>query len=628
MTSRLGKPDTPADITLRNRLEENGTRHFIMIAGAGSGKTTSLIKALNYLKQSRGNQMHQSGQKVACITYTEVAVDEISGDVGHDPLFHVSTIHSFLWSIIKPFQSDLYDWVRNRLLEKINEAQAKIDKPRTRETTRVKERENIARYQVQLEEIKSVEHFTYSTGSDYAKGILGHSDILKLGPSLIREYPLMRTVVAQRFPVIFVDESQDTIADFVDSLKVLAANVSQEFCLGFFGDPLQKIYMTGIGDITSDDNWEVIKKPENFRCPISVLNVINKIRFEADGLHQTRGRMVDVNGELVSVQGTARLFILPADGLRAQRLQGVREWLSQENEDPLWLSDEDIGDVRMLVIVHRIAASRLGFPNLYSSLNDGAPDNLSTGVIDGSAWIVRPFLRYILPLIHASRRKDEFQVIKLLRQYCPRLDPERLIAQQDIATELALLETYITEMDEMLADGNNVNIGDMVTFLAANELAELDERFNAVIESYALGIPVPENTIENSPLRFMQCQAMELWGYQKYIEIQSPFSTQQGIKGAEFDRVLVVIDDEESTANSFSYGKYLGLTPLSDTDRENIDNGRDSVVDRTRRLFYVCCSRAVKDLAVVIFCDDVNSTYRIVSEKGYFELGDIHRLGI
>ncbi len=31
------------------------------------------------------------------------------------------------------------------------------------------------------------------------------------------------------------------------------------------------------------------------------------------------------------------------------------------------------------------------------------------------------------------------------------------------------------------------------------------------------------------------------------------------------------------------------------------------MLDRTRRLFYVCCSRAVKDLAVVLFAADVAS---------------------
>lgn len=336
MTSRLGNPDTPTDIALRERLSEDGIRHFILIAGAGSGKTTSLIKALNHLKQSRGHQMQRQGQQIACITYTGVAVEEILSDVGHDSLFHVSTIHSFLWSVIKPFQSDLHVWVRQRLAEKIDESQIKIDKQRTREATKEKERAKIERYQQQLEQIGIVKQFTYGTGSDYVNGVLGHSDILKLGSSLINEHELMRTVVAQRFPVIFVDESQDTDPAFVSALKVLAGSASQEFCLGFFGDPVQKIYMTGVGDITLEENWRSIEKPENFRCPISVLNVINKIRAEADGLEQTRGRMIDQGGVLTPEQGTARLFILPADNRRDERLAGVRTWLSEQNDDPLW----------------------------------------------------------------------------------------------------------------------------------------------------------------------------------------------------------------------------------------------------------------------------------------------------
>ncbi len=625
MTSRLGKPDTQADIELRTRLNEKGTRHFIMIAGAGSGKTTSLIKALNHLKQIRGHQMQRQAQQIACITYTEVAVEEISGDVGHDPLFHVSTIHSFLWSVIKPFQSDLHAWVRQRLTEKIDEAQIKLDNPRTREATKVKARADIARYQLQLEQIDSVKQFAYGTGSDYVNGVLGHSDILKLGPSLINEHTLMRTVVAQRFPMIFVDESQDTDPNFVSALKVLAESASLEFCLGFFGDPVQKIYMTGVGNISLEENWKVIEKPENFRCPISVLNVINNIRAEADGLEQTRGRMIEQDGHLISVQGTARLFILPADHQRTERLAGVRTWLSEQNNDHLWISDDAVGDVRMLIIVHRIAASRLGFPNLYSALNDKAPENFKSGVIDGTAWIVRPFIRYLLPLVQAHREGDDFKVMTLLRQYCPRLQAERL-AGRDVATELERLKTDLAHLDNKMAIGSTVEIGAVISFVRDCELIELDEKFELFLVQYGVGLTFAEDAQENSPLRFLLCTSAELWGYQTYIEDQSPFSTQQGIKGAEFDRVLVVVDDEESTTTSFSYGKYFGLIPLSERDQENIDAGRETVVDKTRRLFYVCCSRAVKDLAVVIFTTDVDATYAAVNNKGYFETDDIHLL--
>ena len=68
---------------------------------------------------------------------------------------------------------------------------------------------------------------------------------------------------------------------------------------------------------------------------------------------------------------------------------------------------------------------------------------------------------------------------------------------------------------------------------------------------------------------------------------------------------MVVLDDEESRYNLFSYGKYFGIVPLSEGDQENIAQAVDSMLDRTRRLFYVCCSRAVKDLAVVFFVPNV-----------------------
>src|SRR3546814_15969592 len=84
MTSRIGQPDTAADIELRACLDQRPQTCFVMIAGAGSGKTTSLVKALAHLAQTRSTELRTRGQKIACITYTEVAVKEIWGDVGNE----------------------------------------------------------------------------------------------------------------------------------------------------------------------------------------------------------------------------------------------------------------------------------------------------------------------------------------------------------------------------------------------------------------------------------------------------------------------------------------------------------------------------------------------------------------
>ncbi|WP_208348950.1 UvrD-helicase domain-containing protein [Pseudaestuariivita rosea] len=624
MTSRIGKPNTDTDTALHERLAGDGNRHFVMVAGAGSGKTTSLVKALAQIERTQGPVLRRNGQQVACITYTEVAVDEIRGDVGNDELFHVSTIHSFLWTVIKPFQNNLREWVSNRLHEKIAVEQAKIENPRTREATKTRAAENIERYNRQLTEIGAVKTFRYGTGSDYANGVLGHSDILKIGPEFIAGHALMQTLLTRRFPVIFVDESQDTDPAFVDALREVARAVPLGFCLGFFGDPVQKIYMQGAGPIPPEEGWEMLEKPENFRCPQAVLRVINRIRAEDDQLEQTRGRHIVLNGEDVPVEGSARVLILPADDRRHERLEEARRWLAEQDGDEGWLEEEDEEALRLLVLVHRMAATRLGFPNLYSALNDKSPEELSSGLIDGTAWVVRPFLSYVLPVVLARHERREFEIMRLLRKHCPRLQPDAL-AGVDTAGLLNGLQGQIGELVAMLEARGDARVGDIIRFMKGNNLMAFDDRYVELIDLYAdTAEPVSEPATDNAALRFMQCDASELWGYRKYIEKMSPFATQQGIKGAEFDKVIVVVDDQEGRTNTFSYGKYFGVTPLSDKDHENIAAGKDSVIDRTRRLFYVCCSRALTDLVVVIFTEDAEQMHAALTAKAFFEPETIH----
>tara|TARA_B100001971_G_scaffold200821_1_gene212813 strand:+ start:67 stop:1380 length:1314 start_codon:yes stop_codon:yes gene_type:complete len=434
----------------------------------------------------------------------------------------------------------------------------------------------------------------------------------------------MQTLLMRRFPVIFVDESQDTDPAFVDALREVARTVPRGFCLGFFGDPVQKIYMQGAGPIPPEEGWVTLEKPENFRCPQAVLRVINRIRAEDDQLVQTRGRHVVVDGEDVPVEGSARVLILPADDRRQERLEDARRWLAEQDTDEGWLEEQDEQVLRLLVLVHRMAAIRLGFPTLYSALNDRSPEDLSSGLIDGTAWVVRPFLSCILPAVLARNEGREFEVMRLLRKHCPRLQPDAL-AGVDTAGLLNGLQGQIRELVAMLDPGSNARVGDIVRFMRDNELMAFDERYVELIDLYAVSTePVAEPAIDNAALRFMQCDASELWGYRKYIEKMSPFATQQGIKGAEFDKVIVVVDDQEGRTNTFSYGKYFGVTEPSDTDRANIAAGKDSAIDRTRRLFYVCCSRALSDLAVVVFAEDTAQMRGSLLAKGFFEPECIH----
>jgi DNA helicase-2/ATP-dependent DNA helicase PcrA len=372
---------------------------------------------------------------------------------------------------------------------------------------------------------------------------------------------------------------------------------------------MQRIYATGIGDIQTEDEWLVIKKEENFRCPTSVLAVANAIRRDGDGLQQVRGRTTRVDGVDVPVPGTARIFVLPADEQRSERLLQVRQWIAEANHDPAWRAGES-ADLKVLLIVHRMAATRLGFANLYAAMNDDAPEAFKAGLLEGTAWPLRPFLAFVLPLCSALRDEAQFKAMSILREQCPRLARSALTSA-DTEDVLQAIRQSTGELASMMAAESTATNRQVLQLLREANLVALDPRLLSYLEE----APPPaddapdddaEATLEAGAMdRFLACAAREFWGYSEYMNRESPFVTQQGIKGAEFPKVLVVLDDDEGTHVQFSYDKYFGIKPLSQRDQENLREGKETAVERTRRLFYVCCTRALTDLAVVLFSSDV-----------------------
>jgi DNA helicase II / ATP-dependent DNA helicase PcrA len=631
MTSRAKQANTAADEELHRCLNANPPTSFMMVAGAGSGKTTSLIKGLAEILSSHGPRLKRNRQRVACVTYTEIAAGEIWADVGNNPLVHVSTIHSFLWTLLKPFQTDIQRLIAGRIKAKIVELEelARNFGPRVQQKTKEKNQREITRYQQLEEVIGRVRHFGYGTGSDYANGILGHDDVLKLGADLIRNSPLMRRIVAQQFPFLFVDESQDTSEEVVAALRSVDREFSAIFCLGFFGDPMQKIYATGIGDIALEEDWRKITKPENFRCPASILQVANAIRRGGDGLVQTRGRMSGPADELHPVEGTANIFVLPSGAGRDALLGRVRAWMSVRANDPLWIEDAE-GQVKVLVIVHRMAAKRLGFGDLYAALNDGAPDRFKNGFMDGTAWPLRPFVRMVLPLVKSWRNGDEFGVMEVLRRDSPLMSRDGLIGI-DVARRLTEVRQVVNEICDMFLPHSQATIANVLQRLLESSIFKIEGQLFDYLQ-VSQGDAAESNTDSDEDAdkeskameAFLRCPANQLVGYYRYLNDESPYSTQQGIKGAEFERVLVVLDDEEGTHTQFSYEKLFGVAPLSARDEANIREGKETVVERTRRLFYVCCTRALKDLAVVFFASDVAAARQGVVDSGIFPAAAIH----
>jgi DNA helicase II / ATP-dependent DNA helicase PcrA len=608
MTTRIDSPLTPTDRALGALLDQ-GYPRFTMISGAGSGKTTSLVKALAHIVEIRGDRLRSQGQQVACITYTEVAAREIYSDLAETPLAHVSTIHSFLWTVIKPFQNDIRAWVAGdtrRVIDAERAAAARGGAQRQRASDRA------ARYEAILAGLPTVTQFRYGTGRDYAQGLLGHHEILAMAPELIRAKPLLAKIVARRFPFILVDESQDTFEQVVAALMHIAGTQPGEFALGFFGDPMQKIYTTGVGaiDVSAGGNdWTPLAKPENFRSSLRVLELINAIRKSAgDPLEQESGLAA-----ADQIQGEVTFVVLPTSKDRSATLSHTLQWLRGQSEIGAWDGKDGVTAAKILVIAHRMAARRLGFGGLYEAFH--VSRTLRDAFNEGTAWPLTPFRETLLPLVDAAGAARH-QLIPLLLKANPALRDRAGLASET-RDLLAGLSRGVSSLAAVVHAGSPGSVGDALRIADSEGLVELDDRLrDALCEPAGAACHALDEDQQKALIEFLRCDAQEIRAYLTYLEDRSPYSTQQGIKGAEFPDVLVVLDDEEGNYSLFSYDKLLELKPLSRTDIEHAAAGDDTVLARTWRLLYVCASRARRALAIVLYATDVNAAVAALRNTG------------
>src|SRR3546814_18352022 len=101
-------PESPADAAGRVALERmfaclDEGRSFRLEAGAGAGKTYSLDKALRRLIDGRGTDLIRRRPQVGCITFPNVATDEIISPIQAHPAVRPEPVHGFCWSILRAF---------------------------------------------------------------------------------------------------------------------------------------------------------------------------------------------------------------------------------------------------------------------------------------------------------------------------------------------------------------------------------------------------------------------------------------------------------------------------------------------------------------------------------------------
>ena len=109
----------------------NKFKCFRFNAGAGAGKTYALIESIKYILNTKQLELRKNNQKIICITYTNVAVNEIKERLGNTQFVLVSTIHEMLWEQIKLYQkSELIDLHKEKLEIELTNIQNKIEEYR------------------------------------------------------------------------------------------------------------------------------------------------------------------------------------------------------------------------------------------------------------------------------------------------------------------------------------------------------------------------------------------------------------------------------------------------------------------------------------------------------------------
>ncbi len=537
-------------------LERNES--FLVEAGAGAGKTYTLGKALHFLMDRYQHTLPQRHQKIACITFTNVAKDKIDARTDRSPLIYCDTIHAFCWSLISGFQKQL----RERLPD------LKHWPDRIAEVGGLGER--------------AVEYELGHRSINDRRVSIHHDDLLILTIALM-ENAKFRRILKYKYPIILIDEYQDTNAGWIDSIKshFLGQDGSPQF--GFFGDHWQKIYGEGCGKI-EHPGLTVVGKQANFRSVSIIVDCLNRMRpelpqFVADPNEQGSARIFHTNTWTGARQtGGHWGGDLPTDTADLA-LQIVLDRLAEDGWD---LSPES---TKILMLTHRVLAGKQGYPSI------PAVFTYNESFTSKEHPHIAYFADALEPACEAYFSRKYGEMFRALGPNMPairaRADKRKWSEAMQRLIELREAGTVGEVVDHLLAVRRPRVPGAVER--RERELRELDPE---------AGEDMPRALKELRELRAVPYQ--EVVALCRYLSGHSPFETKHGIKGAQFENVLVVVG---RGWNRYNFNDMLELARQG----AQVPANKEAAFERNRNLFYVTCSRPKKRLAV-LFTQELSAT--------------------
>ena len=537
---------------------------FLVEAGAGSGKTYSLNRVIEWIQSNKWTEYNRKKQHVVCITYTNAAVDVISERLSKDSFILPSTIHSFAWNAIKQYQGFL-----------INTVATDPD------------------FTPDEGDFFKVNEVAYTLGHRYKENgvqYLYHDDVLKLFCMLL-DNAKFRYVFASKYPLILIDEYQDSYGPIIERFInfFIAENKGPQF--GFFGDAWQTIYQSNkaCGAI-EHNNLKIIKKGSNFRSAPKIVELLNIIRPDlpqTSAIDNFEGEVVVITcDDYAGARRTDRGFKddLPPDELKF-RISEVCKKIKMNSLE---------GDsLKILMITHKVLASQQGYGQLLEILKDGLRDKED------------PFLLFFMNTVEPVYKALETSNMQLLFDV---LEIKRYpITKKSEKARWKIFHKQLKEVRRKKAI-------DVFKLVNQSNLIPVPPKLEGY---YRLYCDAPETIYAaNSTIQsFLNLDYAQFVTAIDFLYPDAMFSTEHGVKGEEYDNVIFVIG---RGWNQYQFEVYAPMI----TGQSAIPTGKQASYERNRNLFYVCCSRPKKRLFVFISIP-IEPTFRsflveLVGEQNIF----------
>ena len=525
-----------ADLLIAEALEKGHS--FLVEAGAGSGKTYSLNQAATWVQDNKWAQYKKKAQSAVCITFTNAAVEVIKERLPESSPVLPRTIHAFAWEAIKQYQGYLVKTV--------------AEKPE---------------YMPDEGDFTRVDEVRYTLGHRYKENgvqYLYHDDVLKLFCELL-DNGKFRRVFANKYPLILIDEYQDSYAPIVERFVKYFIEPGATPQFGFFGDAWQTIYQSNkaCGAISSG-GLKVIRKGSNFRSAPRIVRLLNNIRPD---LPQTSA-IDGFEGEVVVI--TNDDYSGPRRGDRNFKDELPPDVLKERLDEVVGLIRDNVlpeETTRALMITHKVLASQQGYNELLAIIGDAL-----RGEED-------PFLLFfkdvVEPVYNALCESDHARLFEALgvKRYPVSKRSDKM---------------HWRELRRSLESARSSKAIDVINAIAESGLVPIPPNIEGWISLYR----AEPSTLYASSASIGQYLELDYQQFVAAIGFLRPdafFSTEHGVKGEEYDNVVFAIG---RGWNQYQFDVYAPMI----TGQVPIPSGKQASFERNRNLFYVCCSRPKKRL--------------------------------